>query len=121
MLKITFYYNDGREYENELTTLQEAQAIECGVLRGLYSIALDDPENFKKHFVIGYKLENEKGEIVDSHIYKKVEALKQPASKKAKWIEDGYYKLPCVCSYCGHEGRYDMKICNNCGAEMEGK
>ncbi len=73
MMKITFYYNDGSSYEKELTTLQDAQAIEIGVLRGLYSIALDDPENFKKHFVVGYKLENEKGELVDSHIYRKVE------------------------------------------------
>ena len=75
-MKITFYYNDGSEYEKELSTLQEAGAIECGILRGLYSIALDDPENFKKHFVVGYKLENEKGEIIDSHIYRKVERVK---------------------------------------------
>lgn len=39
--------------------------------------------------------------------------------KAGKWIEDGYHNLPCVCSYCGHEGRYDMKFCPNCGAEME--
>jgi len=74
--KIIFYYNDGSTYGKELTTLQEAGDIECGVLRGLYSIALDDPENFKKHFVVGYKLENEKGEMVDSHIYRKVERVK---------------------------------------------
>lgn len=75
-MKITFYYNDGCTYEKQLTTLQEAGAIECGVLRGLYSIALDDPNNFKKHFVVGYKLENENGELVDSHIYRKVERVK---------------------------------------------
>ena len=79
-MKITFYYNDGSTYERELTTVQEtgtiAGSIECGVLRGLYSIALDDPENFKKHFVVGYKLENDKGELVDNHIYRKVERVK---------------------------------------------
>lgn len=75
-MKITFYYNDGFTYEKQLTTLQEAGSIECGVLRGLYSIALDDPNNFKKHFVVGYKLENENGELVDSHIYRKVERVK---------------------------------------------
>lgn len=68
-MKITFYYNDGCTYEKRVTNLQEVVAIECGVLRGLYIIALDDPENFKKHFVVSYKLENDKGEIVDSHIY----------------------------------------------------
>lgn len=74
--KITFYYNDGSTYEKRLTNLQEAGAIECGVLRGLYYIALDDPENFKKHFVVGYKLENDKGELIDSHIYRKIERVK---------------------------------------------
>ena len=39
--------------------------------------------------------------------------------KVGHWIEDGYYDLPCACSYCGHEGRYDMKFCPNCGAKME--
>ena len=41
--------------------------------------------------------------------------------KAGKWIEDGYHNLPCVCSYCGNEGRYDMKFCPNCGAKMEGQ
>lgn len=75
-MKIIFYYNDGNIYEKRLTYLQEAEAIECGILRGLYSIALDDPENFKKHFLVGYKLVNDKGELVDSHIYRKFERVK---------------------------------------------
>jgi hypothetical protein len=74
--KIRFYYNDGSEYEKWLSSIQEVGAIECGVLRGLYSIALDDPENFKKHFVVGYKLEDDKGQLLDSHIYRKVERVK---------------------------------------------
>ena len=41
-----------------------------------------------------------------------------PQPKVGHWIEDGYCNLPCVCSYCGHEGRYDMKFCPNCGAKM---
>ena len=75
-MKIIFFFKQKTAYEKRLTNLKEAGAIECGVLRGLYSIALDDPENFKKHFVVGYKLENEKGELVDSHIYRKVEKVK---------------------------------------------
>lgn len=43
----------------------------------------------------------------------------EPIIKKAKWIEDGYYDLPCVCSYCGEEGSYEMEYCPNCGARME--
>lgn len=74
--KIIFYYNDGSTYERELTTLQDVQAVECGILRGLYAIALDDPENFKKNYVVGYKLLNDKGELVDSHIYRKVKRVK---------------------------------------------
>lgn len=75
-MKIIFYYNDGSTYEKELTTRQEAGAVECGILRGLYAIALDDPENFKKMYVVGYELKNDKGELVDSHIYKKAERRK---------------------------------------------
>lgn len=70
--KIVFYYNDGSSYEKEFIDYQDRMAIECGILRGLYSIALDDPENFKKNFVVGYELFNDKGELVDGHIYRKV-------------------------------------------------
>ena len=38
--------------------------------------------------------------------------------KKAKWIEDGYYKLPAVCSRCGSPGVIDFKYCPYCGARM---
>lgn len=71
-MKIIFYYNDGSTYEKELSSKQDAGAVECGILRGLYAIALDDPENFKKNFVVGYELFNDKGELVDGHIYRKV-------------------------------------------------
>ena len=38
--------------------------------------------------------------------------------KAGEWIEDGYYNLPTVCSYCGTEGKREWKFCPNCGAEM---
>ena len=50
---------------------------------------------------------------------KALEDIKAEERPKGKWIEGGYYMLPCVCSYCGNEGKYDMKFCPNCGAEME--
>lgn len=71
-MKIIFYYNDGSAYEKELSSVQDAGAVECGILRGLYAIALDNPENFKKNFVVGYELFNDNGELVDGHIYRKV-------------------------------------------------
>lgn len=68
--KIIFYYNDGDTYTQDISTLQEAGAVECGLLRALYSIALANPENFKKiSYVVGYELRNDKGELVDNHIY----------------------------------------------------
>lgn len=73
--KITFYYNDGSAYEKHFKTLLDATAIECGILRGLYAIAIDDPKNFKEHFVVGYKLEDNKGMLLDSYIYRKVERV----------------------------------------------
>lgn len=75
-MKITFYYNDGDIYEQELTEKRDVMAIECGVLRALYSIALNNPENFKEHYMTGYKVEDEKGDLLDSHIYKAVERRK---------------------------------------------
>ena len=74
--KIVFYYNDGSAYEKEFIDYQDRMAIECGILRGLYAIALDDPENFKEKYGEGYKLLNDKGELVDSHTYEKVERRK---------------------------------------------
>ena len=75
-MKITFYYNDGDIYEKELAEKRDAMAIECGVLRALYSIALDNPENFKEHYLLCYKVEDDKGSLLDSHIYKEVERRK---------------------------------------------
>ncbi len=75
-MKIIFYYNDGETYEKELSSKQDAGAVESGILRALYSIALDTPENFKKHFCLGYELFNDKGELVDKHIYRKVKRVK---------------------------------------------
>ena len=43
----------------------------------------------------------------------------EPEWKTGKWIEDGYYGLPCVCSYCGTEGKREWKYCPNCGAGMK--
>ena len=46
-----------------------------------------------------------------------------------KWVEDGYYDNPCVCSYCGVEAMHDNKTpktyirspyCWSCGAKMDG-
>lgn len=28
----------------------------------------------------------------------------------AKWIEDGYYGIPCVCSHCGEEAHYTSTL-----------
>ena len=75
-MKIRFFYNDGSVYEKELINSNDKTAIECGVLRALYSIALNTPDNFKDHFCLGYELYNEKGELIDRQIYKKVERRK---------------------------------------------
>jgi hypothetical protein len=47
-----------------------------------------------------------------------------------RWIEDGYYGNPFVCSHCGREGCYSgdfmnkqyyyTNYCPNCGAKMDG-
>ena len=44
----------------------------------------------------------------------------EPERKKGEWIEDGYYDLPCVCSYCGTEGERKWNFCPNCGSDMRG-
>ena len=44
----------------------------------------------------------------------------EPERKKGEWIEDGYYDLPCVCSYCGTAGERKWNFCPNCGADMRG-
>lgn len=55
--------------------------------------------------------------------------------KYGEWIEDGYYDIPCVCSYCGSEAHYKTvcretevekeyiktPYCPYCGANMKGK
>lgn len=69
--------------------------------------------------------------------------------RHGKWIEDGYYDIPCVCSCCGAEAQYistfeerfdydweenlcpigyeetreyiRTPFCSNCGARMDGK
>lgn len=76
MKKIVFYYNDGSAFEKELLTDQSKDTIEIGVLRGLYSIALDDPQNFKEHFMIGYEVKDGE-EVIDAHIYTKVARVKK--------------------------------------------
>lgn len=38
--------------------------------------------------------------------------------KKGKWIEDGYFRSPCVCSYCGMDGNRYYSYCPYCGADM---
>ena len=43
----------------------------------------------------------------------------QPERKTGRWIEDGYYNLPTVCSYCGTEGKREWKYCPNCGSHNE--
>ena len=45
-------------------------------------------------------------------------------AKRGKWIEDGYYDEPCVCSYCGEPctqtvmGKPRWNYCPFCGADM---
>ena len=80
-MKIIFYYNDGEKIEKEFNVLQDKLAIENGVLRGLYSIALESPDFFKRHYMTGYEVieydETLKREIIiDAHIYKKIERKK---------------------------------------------
>ena len=69
--------------------------------------------------------------------------------RHGKWIEDGYYDIPCVCSVCGAEAQYTSRFeetfdydweenlqstgyeeikeyirtpyCSHCGAKMDGK
>ena len=69
--------------------------------------------------------------------------------RHGRWIEDGYYEKPCVCSCCGEEAKYISSFeetfdydweenlrptgyegireyirtpyCPNCGAKMDGK
>ena len=75
-MEIIFYYNDGRAYKKELQNFKDKEAVEIGVLRALYSIALESPENFKEHYVVAYEIKD--GEkIIDSHIYTKVERVKK--------------------------------------------
>lgn len=69
---------------------------------------------------------------------KKKESKNLPISdiavvKHGEWIEDGYYDIACVCSYCGEEAHYTSKLtgcdeireyikspyCPNCGAKMD--
>ena len=46
--------------------------------------------------------------------------------RHGRWIEDGYYNEPCVCSFCGEPckdtvmGRPMCNYCSNCGAKMDG-
>lgn len=80
-MKIIFYYNDGEKIEKDFTVLQDKLAIENGILRGLYSIALETPDFFKRHYMVGYEVieydETLKREIIiDTHIYKKIERKK---------------------------------------------
>ena len=43
-----------------------------------------------------------------------------PKQKTGNWIEDGYYNIPCACSYCGTEGKRKWKYCPNCGSKNGG-
>lgn len=61
--------------------------------------------------------------------FRKIQAADVVEQKHGKWIEDGYYDEPYVCSICGEpapvkeEGSHDhvcTKYCYNCGARMDG-
>ena len=55
-----------------------------------------------------------------------IQAIEEHEKRKhGHWIEDGYFELPCVCSYCGHEAVTDYDgeylrtpYCPFCGAKM---
>ena len=63
-------------------------------------------------------------------VLRKLPAADVIEQKHGKWIEDGYYDEPYVCSICGEpapvkeEGSHDhvcTKYCYNCGARMDGE
>ena len=81
--------------------------------------------------------------------FKELPALDVAPVVHARWIEDGYRGIPCVCSHCGEEAHYKStfveqygydwnenlvlcgyseskeyirsKSCPNCGARMDGE
>lgn len=69
MITITFYYNDGSTDQGHISDTKNYTAVECGILRGEFSIALTSTEFFKSHHIIAYKLEDDKGNLLDKKIY----------------------------------------------------
>lgn len=55
----------------------------------------------------------------DRHQYEKGYADALADRTKARWVEDSYSGLPCVCSNCGAEGSPNWSFCPKCGAEMK--
>ncbi len=69
MITITFYYNDGSADQGHISDTKNYTAVECGILRGVYSLALNNPEVLKSRFLIAYKLEDDKGKMLDKNFY----------------------------------------------------
>ena len=87
--------------------------------------------------------------VVDVEDIEKLPALDVEPVVHARWIEDGYRGIPCVCSHCGEEAHYisifkeqfdydwdenlvpcgyeeireyiKSKSCPECGARMDGE
>lgn len=83
---------------------------------GVCKITQECLEAFVKEFNTSYR----QAKILEK-IKENYALMKADERKAGKWIEDGYHNLPCVCSYCGNEGRYDMKFCPMCGCKMGGE
>lgn len=57
------------------------------------------------------------GSIINKNMEKDCKRFKNKADvvevKYGEWIEDGYFDIPCSCSYCGSEAPYKVISCQD--------